>query len=47
MSDRRITQNMPVELLRDARGIFGIGIADSHDLEALAWSFGYALPKAR
>ena len=40
MSDRRITQNMPVELLRDARGIYGIGITESHDLEALAWSCG-------
>jgi PcfJ-like protein len=40
MSDRCITQNMPVELLRDARGIYGIGITESHDLEALAWSCG-------
>ena len=40
MSDRRITQNMPVELLRDARGIYGIGITEPHDLEALAWSCG-------
>ena len=40
MSDRRITQTMPVELLRDARGIYGIGITESHDLEALAWSCG-------
>ena len=47
MSDRCITQNMPVELLRDARGIFGIGIADSHDLEAAAWSFGISAEEAR
>jgi hypothetical protein len=47
MSDRCITRNMPVELLRDARGIFGIGIADSHDLEALAWSFGISAEEAR
>jgi hypothetical protein len=40
MSGRRITQNMPVELLRDTRGIYGIGITESHDLEALAWSWG-------
>ena len=40
MSDRRITQTMPVELLRDARGIYGIGITEPHDLEALAWSCG-------
>jgi hypothetical protein len=40
MSDRRITQNMPVELLRDTRGIYGIGITELHDLEALAWSCG-------
>ena len=40
MSDRRITQNMPVELLRDARGIYGIGITEPHDLEALAWACG-------
>jgi hypothetical protein len=40
MSDRRITQTMPVELLRDARGIYGIGITEAHDLEALAWSCG-------
>ena len=35
-----ITQTMPVELLRDARGIYGIGITEPHDLEALAWSCG-------
>jgi len=40
MSDRRITQTMPVELLRDASGIYGIGITEPHDLEALAWSCG-------
>ena len=40
MSDRRITQTMSVELLRDARGIYGIGITEPHDLEALAWSCG-------
>ena len=47
MSDYRITQNMPVELLRDARGIYGIGIADSHDLKALAWSCGINEPYFR
>lgn len=34
MSD---TETMPVELLRDARDIYGI---EPHDLEALAWSCG-------
>ena len=40
MSDRRITETMPVELLRDAPDIYGIGITEPHDLEALAWSCG-------
>jgi hypothetical protein len=40
MSDRRIIHTMPVELLRDKRGIYGIGITEPHDLEALAWSCG-------
>ena len=40
MNDRRITQTMPVELLRDARGIYGIGITEPHDLKTLAWSCG-------
>ena len=44
MTDRRITQTMPVELLRDARGIYGIGITELHDLEALAWSCGRPPP---
>jgi hypothetical protein len=30
----------PVELLRDGRGIYGIGVSDSFDYEALAWSCG-------
>jgi hypothetical protein len=40
MSDGRITETMPVELLRDARDIYGIGLTEPHDLEALAWSCG-------
>jgi hypothetical protein len=47
MSDRRITQNMPVELLRDARGIYGIGVTEPHDLEALAWSCGIGTEETR
>jgi hypothetical protein len=31
---------MPVELLRDSRGIYGIGVSDLFDYEALAWSCG-------
>jgi hypothetical protein len=34
---------MPVELLRDGRGIFGIGVSDLYDLEAVAWSCGIVL----
>jgi PcfJ-like protein len=30
----------PVELLRDGRGIYGIGVSDLFDYEALAWSCG-------
>jgi hypothetical protein len=30
----------PVELLRDARGVYGIGVSDLFDLEAVAWSCG-------
>ena len=36
MSDRCITETMPVELLRDAPDIYGIGITEPLDLEALA-----------
>jgi hypothetical protein len=38
MSDRCITE--PVELLRDAPDIYGSGITEPLDLEALAWSCG-------
>jgi hypothetical protein len=31
---------MPVDLLRDGRGIYGIGVSDLFDYEALAWSCG-------
>ena len=31
---------MPVELLRDERGIYGIGVSDLCDYEAVAWSCG-------
>src|SRR5262245_18014056 len=30
----------PVELLRDRRGIYGIGVSDPYDIEALAWACG-------
>ncbi len=30
----------PVELLRDGRGIYGIGVSDEFDIEALAWACG-------
>ena len=31
---------VPVELLRDSRGIYGIGVSDLFDYEAVAWSCG-------
>ena len=31
---------MPVVLLRDGRGIYGIGVSDLFDYEAAAWSCG-------
>jgi len=31
---------MPVELLRDGRGLYGIGVSDLFDFEAVAWSCG-------
>jgi hypothetical protein len=30
----------PVELLRDQRGVYGIGVSDLFDFEAIAWSCG-------
>jgi hypothetical protein len=30
----------PVELLRDQRGVYGIGVSDLFDFEAVAWSCG-------
>jgi hypothetical protein len=37
-----ITNNdsMPVELLRDGRGIYGIGVSEPFDCEAVAWRCG-------
>jgi hypothetical protein len=32
--------NFPVELLRDQRGVYGIGVSDLFDFEAVAWSCG-------
>jgi hypothetical protein len=34
----------PVELLRDGRGIYGVGVADEFDIEALAWTCGIDNP---
>jgi len=31
---------MPVELFRDGRGIYGVGVSDLFDYEAVAWSCG-------
>jgi hypothetical protein len=36
----RMTEGEPVELLRDRRGIYGIGVSDPYDIEALAWACG-------
>jgi PcfJ-like protein len=33
-------RTMPVELLRDRRGVYGIGVSDAYDFEALAWACG-------
>ena len=30
--------SMPVELLRDGRGVYGIGVSELFDYEAIAWS---------
>jgi len=30
----------PVELLRDHRGIYGIGVSEAYDIQALAWACG-------
>jgi hypothetical protein len=35
-----MTEGKPVELLRDRRGIYGIGVSDPYDIEALAWACG-------
>jgi hypothetical protein len=37
---RAFTEAKPVELLRDQRGVYGIGVADSYDYEAHAWACG-------
>jgi hypothetical protein len=34
----------PVELLRDGRGIYGLGVSDAFDIEALAWACGVDHP---
>ena len=33
----------PVELLRDQRGIYGIGVSELFDFEVVAWSCGVEL----
>jgi hypothetical protein len=35
-----MTHSKPVELLRDRRGIYGIGVSDAYDIEAVAWACG-------
>ena len=35
-----MTESQPVELLRDRRGIYGIGVSDAYDIEAVAWACG-------
>jgi hypothetical protein len=37
---QRKTENRPVQLLCDRRGIYGIGVSDAYDIEALAWACG-------
>jgi hypothetical protein len=33
----------PVELLRDQRGVYGIGVSELFDFEVVAWSCGVEL----
>jgi hypothetical protein len=40
MTDWRTNIPRPVELLRDQRGVYGIGVSDLFDFEAVAWSCG-------
>ena len=40
VTDAITSRTMPVELLRDGRGVYGIGVSDLFDLEGLAWSCG-------
>jgi hypothetical protein len=41
MTKRSIdSRPMPVDLLRDGRGIYGIGVSESFDYEAIAWRCG-------
>jgi hypothetical protein len=35
-----VTAGNPVELLRDGRGIYGIGVSEAFDVDALAWTCG-------
>ena len=35
-----MTEAKPVELLRDRRGIYGIGVSDPYAIEALGWACG-------
>lgn len=37
-------ETRPVELLRDARGVYGIGVSEAHDYEAHAWAHGIDEP---
>ena len=43
VTDANTSRTMPVELLRDGRGVYGIGVSDLFDLEGLVWSCGIEL----
>ena len=40
VTDANTSRTMPVELLRDQRGVYGIGVSDLFDFEAVVWSCG-------
>jgi hypothetical protein len=35
-----MSDSKPVELLRDRQGVYGIGVSDAYDIEAMAWACG-------
>jgi hypothetical protein len=40
----RVLDAMPVEMLRDRKGVFGIGVSQNSDFGSLAWTRGIAEP---